>query len=288
LPTQPDLRLKASDYSLALRYMLLSTLLFAWMNVSVKYLSRLPPMEIVFFRGLLSSSLTFAALRFQGIPPWGNNKKRLIMRGVIGSVALILFFWTLQKIPLADAVTIQYTSPIFTTLMGVWLAGERVSAFRWFFIFLSFMGVVLIQGFDPRVSTFMLGVGLTASLFTGWAYTLVRKLTATEHPLVIVLYFPLVALPLSAVFCLFHWVTPRGMEWIHLLSVGISTQIAQYCITNAYQRAEVSRISPFNYLGIVYAVILGIILFDEKLNVPTLLGIGLVLSGIFAGWKLKK
>jgi drug/metabolite transporter (DMT)-like permease len=78
------------------------------------------------------------------------------------------------------------------------------------------------------------------------------------------------------------------MEWFHLLSVGISTQIAQYCITKAYQRAEVSRISPFNYLGIVYAVILGMILFDEKLNIPTLLGIGLVLSGIMAGWRLKK
>lgn len=285
---KPIVGLKNADYTLALRYMLLSTLLFAWMNVSVKYLSRLPPMEIVFFRGLISSSLTLATLRMQGIPPWGTNKRGLILRGIIGSMALILFFWTIQQIPLADAVTIQYTSPIFTTLMGVWLAGERVNAFRWFFILLSFIGVILIQGFDPRVSPFMLGVGLTASVFTGWAYTLVRKLTATEHPLVIVLYFPLVALPLSAVFCLYQWVRPEGMEWWHLLSVGVSTQIAQYCITNAYQRSEVSRISPFNYLGIIYAVILGMILFDEQMNTPTLLGIGLVLSGILAGWRLKK
>jgi EamA domain-containing membrane protein RarD len=108
--------------------MLLASVFFALMNVSVKFIPHIPAIEIVWFRSVFSAVFTVLVLRQKGIPLFGTHKLSLVARGIVGSISLILFFFTLQRIPLATAVTLQYLSPIFTTILGIFILKEKVRA----------------------------------------------------------------------------------------------------------------------------------------------------------------
>ncbi len=264
----------------SIQYMLLATVFFALMNVSVKYVSHLPAVQIIFFRSIITFILSLSYLKAAKINPLGNNKKLLLLRGGAGAVSLTLYFITLQEIPLATAVTIQYLSPIFTTILGIFIVKEKVKPIQWLFFAMAFGGVLIIEGFDPRMSLFYLFLGITSALFSGIAYNVIRKLNTTENPMVIVFYFPLVTTPFALIYCLFNWVQPVGWDWLVLLFVGVMTQFAQFFMTKAYQSANLSKISTINYIGIIYALGFGFFLFGESFNFMTYIGMALVLTGV--------
>lgn len=264
----------------AIGYMLISVVGFAFMNLTVKFLGRLPATELVFFRSLVSIVLCIYFLRRAHVPLFGNNRKYLILRGVFGVTALSSFFYTLQKLPLASAITIQYLSPIFTALFATIMLGEKVRKLQWLFFAVSFVGIVIVKDFDPNISPLLLGLGIASAIFAGLAYNCIRKVKDTDHPLVVVFYFPLIALPIMGVICLFHWETPVGYEWWLLLLMGILTQIAQVYMTKALQAAEVNEIVSLKYVGIIFALGFDFFIFNEKHQVMALLGIGLVLLGV--------
>ncbi|MCB2378790.1 DMT family transporter [Hymenobacter sp. BT635] len=262
------------------RYMLLSTLLFALMNVCVKLLTHLPPLEIILFRSIMSVVLSYMMLRALRIRPWGSNHFYLIARGITGVLSLILYYFTLQKMPLATAVTIQYLAPIFTAVLGIFIVKEKVQPWQWLFFLLSFLGVLIVEGVDTRVDPLYLALGVASALFAGFSYNSIRKLKGKEDPLVVVFYMPLVALPIAAGACLFEWVPPRGQDWFWLGLTGLFTQGAQLCMTKAYQAEKLSSVANLNYLGILYAVGLGLIFFQETFPVASYLGMALVLVGV--------
>lgn len=267
--------------------MLLAGIFFALMNVSVKFIPHIPAIEIILFRSLFSLIFSYSILKQQKVPVFGNNKKLLVLRGVVGSVGLITFFYTLQKIPLASAVTIQYLSPIFTTILGIFLVKERVKPIQFLFFAISFAGVLVVQGFDSRVNLFYAAIGVTSAIFSGLAYNVIRKLKNTEHPLVIIFYFPLVTLPIATVVSYFTWVQPVGWDWAILLWIGICTQTAQYFMTVAYQNANVAKVSSMTYLGLLYALFFGFLLFGETFGTMSYVGMGLVLLGILLNLRVK-
>lgn len=258
----------------------MATFFFSLMNVGVKYLSHIPAVEIVFFRSVVSIILSFSFLKFKRIPVWGNNKKLLIARGMAGAMALILYFTTLQAIPLAGAVTIQFLAPIFTAILGIFIVNEKVAKRQWLFFLISFAGVVIIQGVDNRITGFYFFIGILAALFSGIAYNIIRKLSVSENPLVIVFYFPLVTIPVTGIYILTDWVTPHGMDLLIIIFVGIATQIAQVYMTKAFQHEELSKIASLRYIGIIYALIFGHILFGEKFELYSYAGMVLVLAGV--------
>lgn len=268
--------------------MLLATLLFTCMNVFVKLVPGIPAIEVIFFRSIISLIISFGLLRAQRIPIMGNNKKLLLMRGAAGALGLVFFFYTLQSIPLANAVTLQFLTPIFTTLLGIFLVKERVKPWQFVFFGLAFCGTFLIKGFDPRISGFYLLMGIGAAFFSGLAYNIIRKLNISEHPLVIIFYFPLVTLPLTAYWVLSAWVQPQGIEWVYLLLIGVLTQFAQYFMTRAYQMEELNKVSSLSYISIVYALGFGYLVFDETFNTLTYIGMALVLSGVILNVQYKK
>lgn len=260
--------------------MLVSTLFFTGMNLLVKMVPNIPAIEIVFFRSLVSLVLSYGFLARLRISVWGNNKKLLIGRGISGAVALILYFTTLQVMPLASAVTIQFLSPIFTTILGIFVVREKVKPWQWAFFAIAFGGVLVIEGFDPRVSAFFGVMGIISALFSGFTYNLIRKMGTSEHPLVIVFYFPLVTLPVTGIYCYFFWVNPIGMEWLLLILIGVMTQFAQYFMTMAYQNEELSKVAPLKYFGVLYAIILGYVFFGETFNWLTYTGMIMVIVGV--------
>jgi len=203
------------------------------------------------------------------------------MRGTSGAIALVMYFTTLQVMPLASAVTIQFLSPIFTSILGVYIVKEKVKPLQWLFFFMAFAGVVIIQGYDARITTFYMTIGVVAAVFSGLAYNFIRKLKTSEHPLVIVFYFPLVTIPITGTYSAFNWVQPDSWkQWVLLLLIGVFTQIAQYFMTKAYQSEELSKIASLKYLGIVYALGFGWVFFGETFNLLTYVGMAVVLVGV--------
>lgn len=267
--------------------MLLSTLFFALMNVCVKLVPHIPAMEVILFRSAISLVISYVALRRQQVSVWGNNRGLLIMRGLTGSTALVLFFNTLQNLPLATAATIQYLSPIFTTILGVFLVKEKVKPWQWVFFAISFAGIIVIEGLDATADSLYVWMGVGSALFSGLAYSSIRRLNTREHPLVIVFYFPLVALPIAGIYSAFNWVQPEGWDWAILLLVGLFTQLGQYYMTMSYQAEEISKVANLNYIGIIYALALGFILFDEHFELATYVGMGLVLVGVVLNVRYK-
>ena len=199
--------------------------------------------------------------------------------------------------PFAVAAVIQYLAPIFTMIFTFFLLGERIFRIQWLFVSLAFFGVCLISlqnytldyvgiYFEP----YWIGLGILSASISGIAYTAIVKLKDTDEPISIVLYFPMISIPFMVLFCLFEFVMPVGIEWFLLLLVGVFTQFAQILLTKALHLGSSSVIIPFQYLGIVYALLVGYFVFDERLNMIVNLGVLFIFSGIImnAYFRFKK
>ena len=262
------------------KYILLSTIFFALMNVGVKMLDNIPAYEIVFFRALVTLIVGYGLIKRAGLNPWANNRTILICRGLAGTVALIMYFYTLQNMPLASAVTIQYLSPIFTIVIAGVMLKETPRPVQWIFFLIAFSGVLLLKGFDTRVSPVELSIGVLAAVFSGLAYNFIRKLKGQDDPLVVVFYFPLVTVPIVGAYTLTHWVAPSPLDWLILILIGLATTVAQIFMTKGYQLERAADVSVFNYLGTIYAILIGLFLFSETIGLVGLGGIGLILTGV--------
>ncbi len=260
--------------------MLVSSFSFALMNIFVKQLSHLPAMEVVFFRCVVSGIACLFFLRGTKVNLLGNNRLLLFLRGASGTTALFCFFLTIQNVPLASGVTLSYLSPIFTTILAIFVLGEKVKGLQWIFYAISFSGVFFIKGFDSNFPTIYFVTGISAAFFSGVAYNLVRTLKGSEHPLVIVFQFQVVGIIAGLIYILFDWKTPAGWDWVYLFATGVLTQIGQVFLTKALQAEAVGQVSIINYTGIIYAIIFGWLIFGEIYSWQTFIGIALVIGGV--------
>ena len=260
--------------------MFLSTLAFFLANICVKQVSGIPAMEIVFFRCAIASAFCLIGLHRAGEDWKGTNHMLLLMRGVFGTTALFLFFVTLQNIPLASAMTIQYLSPIFTTVIAIFFLGESVARLQWLFYALAFAGVLLIERTDPRISPFFMVIGVISAFCSGMAYNLVRSMKGKEHPLTVVLHFQLVGVVVGFVSLFFEWKTPVGWDWFYIFLVGVFAQLGQIFLTNALQKERVASVAIINYTGLIYALLAGSLLFSEPQSTESLAGMLLVVFGV--------
>ncbi len=262
--------------------MFMSTLSFALANVFVKQVSHIPAMEVVFFRCVLAATFCLIGLHRAGADWKGNNHGLLLMRGIFGTTALYLFFVTVQNIPLASAMTIQYLSPIFTTIIAIFVLKEGVKRLQWVFYAVAFGGVLLIERFDPRISLFFLTLGVISAFCSGVAYNLVRSMKGKEHPLTVVLHFQLVGVLAGTISLFFDFRMPMGWDWLWLFLIGVFSQLGQMFLTNALQREAVAGVAIVNYTGLVYGVAIGWIIFGEAQGGWAFVGMGLVIIGVAA------
>jgi len=279
-------------------YIIISGIAFLIVNLIVKVLSigipgsedlqfqKYPIHELVLARSIISFALSFYALKRKGLPILGNNRKWLFVRGISGTFALTLFFYTIQNLPLAIASTVQYLAPVFTILFAVLLSGEIIKKHQWIFILSALTGVILISSPNflsdnlAKINLNWLLIGVLSASFSGLAYSSIVKLKNTEDPLNVVLYFPMIAMPIMLVWCLFDFVMPTGFEWLLLIVMGVFTQIAQLFLTKGLMSEETSIIAPFQYLGAIYAALAGYLIFDESLSIIVYIGIVLILAGV--------
>lgn len=259
-------------------------------NDIIPHLQKYPAHELVFFRSLVSFIISAAIIKYRGLPLLGNNRRWLLLRGTAGLLALTIFFFTLHKLPLAIASTLQYLSPIFTVLIASQLFREKVSKMQYFSSLIAFSGVIFIGfngltgGFSgQKPDLFWMGMGILSAVLSGVAYNAISKLKETEETINIVIYFPMLALPLTGIWCLFDFTVPMGIEWLILLTIGIFTQIAQVCMTRAFLSTDTAIVAPFQYIGAIYALFSGWFIFDEKLELASIIGVCLVIFGVIVG-----
>lgn len=260
--------------------MLQSTLWFAGMNVCAKLVNHLPAMEVVFFRCSIALLFCLISLQRQNVSWVGSNRKLLLLRGIFGTIALYWYFLTLHHMPLGSAVTIQYLSPIFSVIVAIFLLNEKVKLPQWFFFLISFAGVILIKGFDERVSVYYLMIGIGSSIFSALAYNMIRTIKGKEHPIVVVLHFMLIGTIAGFVFTIFNFEMPQGWDWLFLILVGVFTQLGQVQMTKSLQLAQIAEVSILVYTGVIYAIVAGYFIFNETYGAIAVVGIMLVIGGV--------
>ena len=267
--------------SKGIQNMLAASALFAIMNACVKALGReIPTLQVVFFRGFIMFLIVSVMIYKQKQSFLGTNKLYLLLRGLAGTLALSMYFYTLQRMPLASAVTIQYLSPIFAVLLAVVILKEHITKLQLLFFIVSFSGVVFIKQFDTRISLTLVGIGVLSSIISGFAYNMIRKLRHHEHPLTIIFYFSVISSFGILPFAISSWVNPDLNQWMLLVLIGILTYFAQITMTKAYQMESMKNVAGIRYLGVLYALILGFFLFGEFFDWRALLGMILVTLGI--------
>lgn len=273
--------------------MLISALGFALMSALVKEagLLGIPLLQIIFVRAVISIALSLADIHRAGVHPLGHRRVLLFGRGLSGFLALTGVFYALLHLSMAQATILQYLHPVFTALLAFVFLAERPTAATLASITLSLLGLICMvmpyweSGASAPASLWPVMAGLGGALGSGIAYTLVRKLVATEHPSVIVLYFPLVCVPGTLFLGGADFVWPTATGWWVLLGVGCFTQVGQLALTKAMQRDAASRVTSLSYLQIIFAAVLGWWVFGEIPTQATVLGGGFILLGaVLSAW----
>jgi len=271
----------------AARHMLISAFAFSLMTLFVKLAcARLPTQEVVSARAALTLVFSYVALRRAKHPLLGSRRALLWLRGASGFLALSCVYYAVSHLPLAEATVLQYLHPPLTAVLAAYFLRERLDRPVIISLVLGLAGVVLVaqprilfEGTGDPLPPLAVVAAIGGAALSSCAYVMVRKLGASEHPLVIVLYFPLVALPASlpALFTTAVW--PQGLEWLWLLLVGISTQVGQVSITRALSLGAAGRTAVYSYAQVPLAALWGAVFFDAWPNSYSTLGALLILFG---------
>lgn len=268
------------DVKQAIKFMLISTLAFACMNALVKELVHFSAFQIVFFRSAGSLIFTLGYLLKNKISIFGNQKKLLVLRGLVGATSMILFFMATKYLPIGTAVSLRYMAPIFAGIFAIYFLKEKIKPLQWLFFTMAFIGVLILKGFDTDLNAIGLLLVFVSALFSGLVYILISKIGKHDHPVVVVNYFMIIATILGALLSINNWTNPKGMEWLLLSGLGVFGYLGQVYMTKAFQIASTNQVAPLKYLEVVFTLLLGVLLFSEVYTLFSLLGIFLIIAGL--------
>jgi len=264
----------------AVGYMLLSAASFSLMGAAVKAAGDLPVHEKVFFRNLVTLLVTVVMALRQRENPFGptSHLLLLVLRSVAGLGGVVLYFYTLRHLTLADAALLTTLAPFFVSVFAaIWLA-EPFTRRTLGGVALALAGAALVirPGFDWQPLPAVAGIG--AATCAGAAYTVVRKLKGRESPRRIVFYFSLLSTVAMVPPLVWHHVNPTAWQWVWLVGTGISAAGGQVFLTLAYHHAPASKISIWSYNNVIFSLIIGLVAFGEQPGLWTILGGALIVT----------
>ena len=260
--------------------MVASTVLFGLMAVCIRLASaQLHAFEIAFFRVFFGFA-TMLPLLFRHGPGLLRTDKLgfYTLRCAIGMVSMFAGFWAIVNLPLAQAIALSYSTPLFVTIGAVVFLGEIVGARRWTAVLVGFLGVLVIVQPTPEGFTAGTLVALLAALASANAAISIKFLSRTEHPDAIVLWTTMLWMPMALLPALAVWETPRGITWLWIVLSGVLGTVAHLIWTRALKLGDASMLTPISFLQIVVVAIFGWALFGESLDRWTLVGAGIVLA----------
>jgi drug/metabolite transporter (DMT)-like permease len=215
---------------------------------------------------------------WQGVP-W----KGYAARGCNGFISMLLWFWALQHMPLPEAVSLSFTTPLFTALGAVLWFNERMTRLQWGVFALGISGVLVIlrPGF-AGTPTHAYGLVLLSSLMWAVSNLLIKRLSRTRSPQEIVFFMTLWMTPLSLLLTCWWYTPPVGIQWLGLCAIGIVSNLAQGGVSRAYGMAEMALVQPFDFCRLIFAALIGSVAFGEHLSLRTLLGACIIASSALA------
>ena len=239
---------------------------FGLMNACVRLAGNagLDTMQIVFFRNFfaLAAMLPWLmATHFEGA-----RTARLAAharRSILGLTAMVMWFFSVALLPLSEATALNFTFPLFGTILAAAILKERVRVRRWSATLAGFLGVLIVlQPWGASLSwpSFL---PIAAAFFMACSAIAVKQLSATESPGTVVFYMNLFMTPISLIPALFVWQWPDWQTWLVLLALGSFAAISHLALTRAYALAEASFLQPLDYLRLPIVAALAYLLFGE-------------------------
>ncbi len=241
--------------------------------------SRIPPIEILFFRSIVG--FLFVLPMFIRNPLEPLRTKRLGMhavRGVIGTLGNICFFWTITHMLLADAMALQFSRPLFMIPLAMAFLGELAGFRRTAITLVGFAGIALYarpftEGFDPGAF-----VGAAGALFGALIVICIKRLATTEPTRTIMFYYAISNAVFSLIPTIWLWVTPNGTELVMLVLIGFLGIAGQGLITHGWTLGDVTALVPLDYSRIVYSAVLGYLVFGEMPGLWSFAGMAIIVA----------
>jgi len=263
--------------------MVVSAASFALMAAIAKRMLPDTPMQaVVLSRGLLMTATFVTLARNQGVALLGTNPEMLLLRGLLGYGALSCYFWSVQHLPLGDAVLLQYSHPVFVAAIAPFFLREATGRWHWPLVLAVLSGVALIVGSAGHRRGPAL-FGLTGSMLSGLAYVAGRKLSKTEHTLTILVWFPLATIPLSLIATIHTGpaALPRsGVEIAGHLLIFASALLGQYTLTMGLARVGAARATAVTMTGPVFGLLFGWLMFGTPPTPASIAGTVVVIASV--------
>jgi drug/metabolite transporter (DMT)-like permease len=269
--------------------MLAATVSFAGSTAAAKWLvAAYPPGEVLFMRQVASlATCALMVLPFTGLMVFHTRRLRdHSIRAVSQATAQTLIIIALSLLPLASAVAINFSAPLFATLASAIFLREAVGPARWTALIVGFLGVLVIA--NPGAGTFQIGTlyAIGNAVLYGSVTAGVRGMTATESAETLIMYQMVLLTVIFAAFLPFGFVVPTWIDGAVMLLIGVANAFGQYWWTRALHLAPASAVTPFYYFSLVWAILLGFVVWGDIPTVSLLIGSAIVVgSGLFLLWR---
>jgi len=260
--------------------MLGSTLAFGLMAIAIRYATRyVPTQEVAFFRNAFGLLALLPMLIRPGSAPLRTQQlPRYFLRSAIGLASMLCAFWAIGHLPISQAISLSYSTPLFVTIAAVLWLGETVRLRRWAAVIIGFIGVLIIV--RPGSTSFTPGtlVAVGAAVLSSLVAIQIKQLTRVDSADTVVFYTYVFWVPLSLVPALFVWVWPTGLAWVWLVATGVLGTLGQLLWTRALRLGEVSALTPISFMQLPLVSLLGWLLFNETLDRWTVIGAAIILG----------
>jgi len=277
-----------SKNQLGIIYMILSVISFSVMDIIVKLMSDdYPTGQLIFFRGifgLIPILFIIPKNRFKNLLETQKIKLHLV-RAFGGAFAMTFLYLGLKYLPIADAITISFAAPIFATIFSILFLNETVRFIRWFAIILGMTGVIIVLKPGTDLFTYYSFYPILFCLGFATISIAIKKLSKTEPDYLIALYFTFVLILFGTISIYFGWVPIKAEDIVFLIMIGLSGSIGNIFLTKSIREADVSLVTPIKYLSLVFAILAGIFIFNEKLSYLTVAGACLIIISSFVIFK---
>ncbi len=268
-------------------WMVISSFLFAFLGVFVKVLRVLPLSEVIFFRAFVNFLILSPWLLKNNPFKFKEDFKFVLLRSLSGLASMYLYFYAIDNLKLADAVMLNYSSPVPTLLLSAFFLGEKLSKKSLFFVGISIFGMALIVKPDLHYQSVAGVAGFISAFAAAIAYVSIRAASKTVPSVFIVMSFAGISSLISGIHMIPNFVMPNTNQWLLILGMGSVATLAQVSMTKAYAGGQASTVSPFQLSAPIFSAVFGYFFWNEVPDLWSALGAALIAFGLFAAHRTK-
>ncbi|QSS99386.1 DMT family transporter [Pontibacillus sp. ALD_SL1] len=264
---------------------------FAMMSTFVKLSGDLPAVQKTMFRNIVSAFIAFGFVLYHKERFFGKkeNQKYLILRSSLGTLGMVLYFYSIDHLVLSDADMLNKLSPFLLIIFSALFLNEKARKFQIVAIIIAFLGTLLIIKPQFSVETIPYMAGLSSAIFASLAYTVLRFLGDKEEYYTIVFYFSFFSTVVLLPFVALLYEPMSLQQTLYLLLAGVFATVGQFGITLAYKFAPAKEISIFFYTNILFSAVISIVVFNQVPDALSFLGYAIIFGASFyMFWKNKK